>query len=132
MSYPWSGARPAGQWRSLRRVWMSGRPVGTRSGSRAAVAFDAVIGAPNRHAQLWRLLVPSEAMVADAETPAIDERADEQRQDDAVRAMPWALALAGRAGADAASQAFRVGVEGSEGAGCRGHAHCLAPGFVWN
>lgn len=75
---------------------------------RAAVAFDAVIGAPNRHAQVLRLLVPSEAMEANAETPAIDERTDEQRQDDAVRAMQWVQELAGRAGADAAREASRV------------------------
>ena len=75
---------------------------------RAAVAFDAVIGAPNRHAQVLRLLVPSEAMEANAETPEADERTDEERQDDAVRAMHWVEELTGRAGADAAGEASRA------------------------
>lgn len=75
---------------------------------RAAVAFDAVIGAPNRHAQVLRLLLPTEAMEVDAETPEPDERSDEERQDDAVRAMQWVQELTGRAGREAAAEAIRV------------------------
>lgn len=75
---------------------------------RASVAFDAVIGAPSRHAQVLRLLLPTEAMEVDAETPAPDERTDEERQDDAVRGMMWVQELTGRAGREAAAEAERV------------------------
>lgn len=54
---------------------------------RTQAAFDFAIGAPKRHAACLRLLLPVEAMEADATTPPIDERSLEERQRDATRAL---------------------------------------------
>lgn len=48
-------------------------------------AYDRAIGAPSRHAVCLRLMAPSEAMEADAASPAPDERDDETKQAHAVR-----------------------------------------------
>lgn len=53
---------------------------------RVVTTYDREIGAPNRHAQSLRLLIPSDRLEATAETPPIDERTPEKRQDDAVAA----------------------------------------------
>ena len=49
-------------------------------------AYDAAIGAPFRHARGLQLLVPQEALEADADTPPVDERSDEEKQRDATAA----------------------------------------------
>ncbi|MFE3839463.1 hypothetical protein [Pseudogemmobacter sonorensis] len=75
---------------------------------KVVAAFDAVMGAPRRHAQCLRLLLPIEAMEADASSPAPDDRSDEQKQDDAVMAYQWLGEWLGRAGPAAQSEAERV------------------------
>lgn len=54
---------------------------------RVVTVYDAVIGAPHRHATCLRLLAPSSGLGADASTPALDERSPEQRQRDAVSGL---------------------------------------------
>ncbi|HBS98604.1 MAG TPA: hypothetical protein DEB47_01790 [Citreicella sp.] len=49
-------------------------------------SYDAVIGAPSRHARGMRLLLAPEAMEADAETPPVDDRTDEEKLRDATAA----------------------------------------------
>jgi hypothetical protein len=53
---------------------------------RTVLAYDRAIGAPNRHAQCLRILTPAEGMHADASSPAIDTRTDEDKQRQAVSA----------------------------------------------
>ena len=72
---------------------------------RAAIAFDRVIGAPQRHAQCLRLLLPIPPTETDGDAPAPDLRTDEQREDAAVRAMQWMQELLGRAGPHARAEA---------------------------
>lgn len=56
------------------------------------LAYDRAMGAPNRHAQCLRIMLPLEAMEADASSPPLDDRTDEEKQRQA----------------DAAKQALRV------------------------
>lgn len=53
---------------------------------RVQAAYDRSIGAPNRHAQCLRLLAPVDAMEADATSPPLDTRSDEERARQAVAA----------------------------------------------
>lgn len=50
------------------------------------VQFDAVIGAPRRHAQCLRLLLPLEAFETDADAPPQDDRTDDEKYRQAVSA----------------------------------------------
>ena len=43
------------------------------------VAFDASVGAPRRHAACLRLLAPTDEFSADATTPPVDTRSDEDK-----------------------------------------------------
>lgn len=60
---------------------------------RVVAAYDREIGAPGRHAKCLRLLAPTDAMEADASSPAQDDRSDEDRMRAAARAynllMGW-------------------------------------------
>lgn len=51
---------------------------------RVFLAYDAAIGAPRRHATCLRLLAPSEAIEANAETPPVDDRTEQEKYDDAI------------------------------------------------
>lgn len=51
---------------------------------RVYLAYDRAMGAPRRYAQSLRLLLPLEAMEADASSPTLDVRTDEERQRQAV------------------------------------------------
>lgn len=75
---------------------------------RTVINFDRSIGAPDRHAQCLRLLVPIGETHADSTTPAMDERSDEQKQDDAVLGLQWLEEWIGRAGPAAATECRRV------------------------
>ncbi|MGR3480867.1 hypothetical protein [Salipiger marinus] len=48
--------------------------------------YDAVIGAPSRHARGMRLLLAPEALETDADTPPVDDRTDEEKLRDATAA----------------------------------------------
>lgn len=61
----------------MRRVW---------------VAYDRAIGAPSRHAECLRILAPTEALTADAASPAPDMRPQDERDRAAISA--W-MALQG-------------------------------------
>ncbi|MDO5644019.1 MAG: hypothetical protein Q4G26_16715, partial [Paracoccus sp. (in: a-proteobacteria)] len=50
------------------------------------IAYDRAIGAPNRHAQCLRLLAPVDALHADATSPPLDMRTDDERKRQAVTA----------------------------------------------
>ena len=50
------------------------------------LAYDRAIGAPNRHATCLRILAPSEAMHADASSPAPDYRTDDDKYRQAISA----------------------------------------------
>lgn len=54
---------------------------------RVTLTYDRAIGAPHRHAICMRLLAPSETFEADANTPPVDDRSDEERQRHAVAAL---------------------------------------------
>ena len=81
---------------------------------RVQVAHDRAIGAPTRHARCLRLLVPVEAMSADAETPPVDERSDEERQRDATRALMRVEGWLGYTDKRARSEVLRVVVDDGE------------------
>ncbi|MEI4473557.1 hypothetical protein [Frigidibacter sp. MR17.24] len=53
---------------------------------RVQLSYDRAIGAPSRHAVCMRLLLPIDALEADAETPPQDERSDEEKDREAVSA----------------------------------------------
>lgn len=44
------------------------------------LAYDRAMGAPPRHAQCLRIMLPLEAMEADAASPPLDDRTDEEKQ----------------------------------------------------
>jgi hypothetical protein len=81
---------------------------------RVQVAHDRAIGAPTRHARCLRLLVPVEAMSADAATPPVDERSDEERQRDATRALMRVEGWLGYTDKRARSEVLRVVVDDGE------------------
>ena len=54
---------------------------------RTQAAYDRAIGAPNRHAQVLRLMAPPSELHADAASPPIDLRSDAERAEQARRAM---------------------------------------------
>lgn len=54
---------------------------------RAWLAYDRAIGAPNRHARVASILVPTAGMEATAASPAVDTRDDATRQRQAVAAV---------------------------------------------
>ncbi|MFT4149211.1 MAG: hypothetical protein QM656_03365 [Paracoccaceae bacterium] len=75
---------------------------------RVVVAFDRAMGAPARHPQCLRLLLPVDSLSADASTPAPDDRTDIEREDDAVRELQSLQEWLGRAGAAAREEVERV------------------------
>lgn len=121
--------RPSSEWREMRDQWWgceAGATIArqipdhrTRQAFweaiqhvRAAyVAFDRAIGAPNRHAQCLRLLLPLEELHADSTTPPIDERSDEQKQDQAVEALQRVQERLARSGPGPCAEALRVILE---------------------
>lgn len=50
-------------------------------------AYDAAMGAPSRHAQCLRIMVPPAAMQTDASAPAPDPRDEATRHQDAIKGM---------------------------------------------
>lgn len=70
---------------------------------RVQANYDRSIGAPNRHAQCLRLLLPLDEMTADASTPPIDLRTDEDKRRQAVSAWMAMQGWLGYTGKDAAS-----------------------------
>lgn len=75
---------------------------------RAVTSYDAVIGAPHRHAVCLRLLVPVPALEADAQTPPLDERTPQERQVDAVATYMRVEGWLGWADRVASSEAKRA------------------------
>lgn len=78
---------------------------------RVVAQHDAAIGAPRRHAVCLRLLVPIEAMTADADSPAPDMRSEAERSRAATSAMMRVEGWLGWTDAGAASEARRVCLE---------------------
>lgn len=53
---------------------------------RVQAAYDTALGAPRRHAACLSILAPASALQADAASPAHDDRSEEERCADAMRA----------------------------------------------
>ena len=81
---------------------------------RTVAAYDRAIGAPNRHAQCMRLLVPLEAMQADASSPPLDDRTPEEKQRQAVTAWTQMHGWLTYADRIAAGEALRVVIDDGE------------------
>jgi hypothetical protein len=71
-------------------------------------AYDAVIGAPRRHAVCLRLLAPASALEADASSPAPDDRDPETKQRRATAALMTLETWLGQGDKVAAGMAKRV------------------------
>lgn len=80
----------------MRRVW---------------VAYDRAIGAPSRHAKCLAILAPTEAMTADASSPAPDLRTPEDRDRQAVSAYMSLRGWLGHVEGAAQSAAIRAVVD---------------------
>lgn len=65
-------------------------------------AYDRAMGAPVRHAQSLRVMLPVDEMQTNADAPAPDLRDDQQRYDDALRAWSSLQSGMGRYGRYAA------------------------------
>ncbi|WP_172332835.1 hypothetical protein [Mangrovicoccus sp. HB161399] len=78
---------------------------------RTQAAFDRAIGAPNRHPKCMKVeFLPSE-LSADADTPPVDERSDEERVQDATSAMMQVEGWLGHTDSRAACEGKRVVIQ---------------------
>lgn len=111
----------ARQLREMRAIWYgcyAGRAMAAQAGGdleraelwdaiqhmrKVQVAFDRSIGAPKRHAQCLRLLLPIEAMQADASSPAHDSRSEAEKYTQATSALMKLETWLGYVDKDAAS-----------------------------
>lgn len=102
---------------------------------KAVTGFDRAIGAPDRHAQCLRILVPVDAMSADASSPAMDTRSPEQKYHQAIAAAMRIEQWAGHADR-AAQTAFKRHVIDEPDAPIRGWPgvlsclRCIAEGLM--
>lgn len=100
---------------------------------RVQLAYDRAIGAPNRHAQCLRIMLPLEALHADAATPPADLRTDEERHRQAVSAWMQLQGWLGYADKQAAGLCKRVVIDDER---CPNPAamvkalHCVADGVA--
>lgn len=69
---------------------------------RVYAAYDRAMGAPMRHAQSLRIMLPVDEMQTNADAPAPDLRDEQQRHDDAMRAWSRLQSDMGRYGRYAA------------------------------
>ena len=99
---------------------------------RVQVEFDRAIGAPDRHAQCLRLLLPIEPMEADSTTPPLDERTPQERQRAAEAAIMRLEGWLGYTDGMAASEAKRAVIDDHEvrdAAGFLSALRCVADGM---
>lgn len=82
------------------------------------VKFDAAIGAPRRHAQCLRLLLPMEAFETDADAPAHDDRTEDDKYRQAISAKMAVEGWLGYVESYAASVCKQVVID---------DAHCQDP-----
>lgn len=75
---------------------------------RVQMAYDRAMGSPSRHAQVLRMLTPPDTMEADASSPALDDRTDEERQRHAVSALMALEGWLGYTDKAARSECLRV------------------------
>ena len=102
---------------------------------RVQAAYDRACGAPNRHAQSLRLLLPIEAMEADADSPPPDDRTDEAKSRDAVTAWMQLQGWLGWTDGASASIALRCVIDDmptTDGAGLVSALRCVADGMAGN
>lgn len=78
---------------------------------RIVLSYDRALGAPNRHAECLRLMLPTEPMEADAETPPRDERTEEDRYRQAIASWTQMHGWLGYVEGYAASVALRTVVD---------------------
>ena len=107
---PWWGCEAGGAMaqatpdhRERERLWQAICTI-----RRVIATFDSAIGAPNRHAQSLRILLPSEEFSLDGSAPK-DTRTDQEREDAAVKAYQWLGEILGRSGMEA--ETLRVVVD---------------------
>lgn len=99
---------------------------------RVQLAHDLAIGAPRRHAQCLRLMLPVEALEADAAAPPPDTRSPEERLRSATQALMAVEGWLGWTDAAAAGECRRVVLDDVE---CRSPAallralRCVADGI---
>lgn len=139
------------QLRDMRAVWLgceAGRAMvsvvkdeGTRKAlwdaiqhiRRTVIAYDRALGAPNRHATCLRIMLPTETMQADASTPPIDVRTDEEKYRQAISGWMAMHGYLGHVEGRAASITLRTVVEDQT---CRDAdamvraLHCVADGIA--
>jgi hypothetical protein len=73
---------------------------------RTVAAYDRAVGAPARHPVCLRLLLPLEALTADAATPPADDRTEAERERQAVSAWTAVKGWLGHAPTPVASAAW--------------------------
>lgn len=100
---------------------------------RVQLAYDRAVGAPSRHAQCLRIMLPTETMQADASSPPLDLRSDEDKQRQAVSAWMQLQGWLGHADKQAAGLCKRVVIDDER---CPNAAamvtalHCVADGMA--
>lgn len=100
---------------------------------RTVLAYDRALGAPNRHATCLRIMLPSETMEANAATPAIDVRTDEEKYRQAISGWMGMHGWLGYVEGRAASVTLRTVIEDQP---CRDPKalvralHCVADGIA--
>lgn len=102
----------------MRRVWL---------------AYDRALGAPNRHPQVARILVPTERMEASASDPAPDDRPEAERYRSAISAWMAVQGWLGYADGRARSACIAAVVDDaavSDWAGVKLALACIADGVA--
>lgn len=97
------------------------------------LAYDRAIGAPSRHAQCLRIMLPLEALHADATTPPADLRTDEDKHRQAVSAWMQLQGWLGCADAVSSSICKRVVIDDErcpDAAAMVKALHCVADGVA--
>lgn len=139
------------QLRDMRAVWLgceAGRALastvkdeGTRASlwnaiqhmRRTVLSYDRALGAPNRHATCLRIMLPTETMQADASTPPIDVRTEDEKYRQAISGWTAMHGWLGYVEGRAASIALRTVIEDQpcKDAGAMVRAlHCVADGIA--
>lgn len=100
---------------------------------RVQIAYDRAIGAPNRHAQCLRIMLPLEPMQADASSPPADLRTEDDKHRQAVSGWMQMQGWLGHADKADASICKRVVIDDER---CQNAAamvralHCVADGVA--
>lgn len=100
---------------------------------RVQLAYDRAIGSPNRHPQCLRIMLPVDEMHADAASPPLDVRTDDERHRQAVAGWMQMQGWLGYADKDAAGLCKRVVIDDArcpDAAAMVQALHCVADGVA--